>query len=159
MTLMAIPSGKAGTVTTLKIMRGLVRRYKTAPSIRTLAQILTRSLPDKKYTLEADTIFKYVRDKIRYVRDVNGVETIQTPIQTIKLGSGDCDDKSLLVATMLESIGHPTRFIAVGFRGAGFSHVFAETKIGNKWIALETTQLVPLGRKPKNITKHLIMRN
>ena len=159
---MEIPSGKAGTVVTLKLMRGLVRRYKTAASIRTLAQILTRHLPDKNYKREADIIFKFVRDKIRYVRDVKGVETIQTPIQTIKLGSGDCDDKSLLVATMLESIGHPTRFIAVGLNGGGFSHVFAETKIGNgndRWTSLETTQLVPMGRKPKNITKHLIMRN
>ena len=159
---MEIPSGKAGTVVTLKLMRGLVRRYKTAASIRTLSQILTRNLPDKNYTREADVIFKFVRDKVRYVRDVNGVETIQTPIQTIKLGSGDCDDKSLLVATMLESIGHPTRFIAVGLNGGGFSHVFAETKIGNnndRWVSLETTQVVPMGMKPKNITSHLIMRN
>ena len=86
---MAIPSGKAGTVTTLKIMRGLVKRYKTAPSIRTLAQILTRNLPDKNYTREADTLFKYVRDRVRYVRDVNGVETIQTPIngKIIRIGN------------------------------------------------------------------------
>ena len=156
---MGIPSGKAGTLTTLKIMRGLARRYKTAMSIRTLAQLLTRHLPPKNYRREVDTIFRYVRDKVRYIRDVTGVETIQTPIQTLKLGSGDCDDKSLLIATLLESIGHPTRFVAVGFSPVGFSHVFAQTRIGNDWVSLETTDRVPLGKTPKNIRSRMIVRN
>lgn len=156
---MGIPNGKAGTVATLKIMRGLARKYKAAISIRTLAQILTRNLPPKNYTREVDTLFQFVRDKIRYVKDINGIETIQTPVQTVKLGSGDCDDKALLVAALLESIGHTTRFVAVGFSPVGYSHVFTQTKIGPKWVTLETTERLPLGRNPKGIQTKLIVRN
>jgi transglutaminase-like putative cysteine protease len=159
MKLMGIPNGKAGTLATLKIMRGLVRRYKTAPAIRTLAQTLTRNIPQKNYTREVDKLFRLVRDKVRYVKDVAGVETIQTPIQTLKLGSGDCDDKSTLIASLLESIGHPTRFVAVSFNGIGFSHVFVQTKIGPKWVSLETTEKFPMGKSAPHITNRLIVRN
>lgn len=157
--LMGIPAGRDGTFATLKLMRGLVRKYKADLSIRLLAQKITRKLPEKNYTLEAVYIHAFVRDKIRYVKDVNGIETLQTPVNTIKIGSGDCDDKSILVASLLESIGHPTRFIACGFLPDTFSHVFVQTKIGTKWIGVETTEKWPLGRFPPNIVNKLIVRN
>ena len=34
---------------------------------------------------------------------------------------------------------HPTRFIAAGYNGGALVHVYAETKIGNRWLPLETT--------------------
>lgn len=157
---MGIPPGRAGTIATLKIMRSIVRKYKTKPSLRILAQRMTRNLPDKNYTLEAATLHRFVRDKIRYVRDVNGVETVQTPDKTIEIGSGDCDDKSVLVATLLESIGHPTRFVACGFRQPGYySHVFVQTKIGSKWASVECTEPWRFGKSPPNITTRIIVRN
>jgi transglutaminase-like putative cysteine protease len=77
----------------------------------------------------------------------------------LRLGAGDCDDKSILAAALLASIGHPTRFIACGFVGDGsYSHVFAQTKIAGKWVTLECTMNEwPLGRTPggiKNVMKH-----
>jgi len=159
-TMMGIPDGKAGTLATLKIMRRVTRRYKSSLPIRLLAQKLTRRLPQKNYTREVAVLHKFVRDKVRYVRDIRGVETIQTPIQTLKLGSGDCDDKSILVASLLESIGHPTRFVACGFNDTGaYSHVFTQTKIGGKWVSVETTEPWPLGKAPPKITTRMIVRN
>lgn len=156
---MAIPEGKAGIIKTLKIMRALVREYKTNLTIRLLAQKITQKLPPKNYTREAIELHKLVRDKIRYVKDVNGVETIQTPIQTLRIGSGDCDDQALLVAALLESIGHKTQFIACGFRGEGYSHVFVRTKIGPKWVSVECTEPWPLGKEPPNITSIIRVKN
>ena len=130
-------------------MRQLVRRYKTALPIRQLAMSLSSHNLQKDYVAEVKNIHRYVRDEIRYIKDVRGVETIQTPLKTLEIGQGDCDDKSTLAASMLESIGHPTRFIAIGFTPGLFAHVFIETKIGDKWIALETTEPWPLGKKAK----------
>jgi transglutaminase-like putative cysteine protease len=158
--MMGIPSGKAGTLATLKIMRRVTRRYKSNLTIRVLAQKLTRRLPQKNYTAEVRALHRFVQQKIRYVKDIRGVETIQTPIQTLKLGSGDCDDKSIMVASLLESIGHPTRFVACGFGVVGgFSHVFVQTKIGGKWVSVECTEPWSLGKAPPNITTRMIVRN
>ncbi len=158
--MMGIPSGKAGTLATLKIMRNVTRRYKSHLTIRVLAQKLTRRLPQKNYTAEAAILHQFVKNKIRYVKDIRGVETIQTPVQTLQLGSGDCDDKSILVASLLESIGHPTRFVACGFRiPNSYSHVFVQTKIGARWVSVECTEPWPLGKAPPKIVTRMIVRN
>ena len=65
---------------------------------------------------------------------------------------------AVLAATMLASIGHPARFIAVGFNGGALSHVYVETIIGNKWIPLELTENLQLGEYPQNITRTMLHR-
>lgn len=158
-TMREIPSGNAGIRETLKIMSKLVSQYKSSQSVRELALYLTRGLNQKDYIGELKSIHQYVRDKIRYVKDIRGVETIQTPEQTLRLGAGDCDDKSTLVAAMLESIGHPTRFCAVGFVKGTISHVLVQTKIANNWINVECTEPVPIGWCPPNVKARMIQHN
>lgn len=158
-TLHDIPDGKRGTLVTLKLMRALVRSGKTRPAIRNLALSLTGNLKQKDYTGEVRKIHAYVRDNIRYIRDVRGVETVQTPDKTLELGQGDCDDKSTLVASLLESVGHPTRFVAAGFRDRDFCHVYVETRIGEKWIGVETTEPVSLGWYPPAQTSRMVIYN
>jgi len=139
-TLYALPDGANGTRATLRFMAKIVRAYRTDIAIRSKANDLTMLCPNQDYAGEAECIYSFVHDQIRYLQDVNGVETIQTPDVTLYNQSGDCDDKSTLVATMLESIGHPCRFIAVGFDNPNeFQHVYTETLIGKKWICCETT--------------------
>lgn len=114
------------TRATLRVMTKLVRQFKTDTGIRTLAQQLTRDLQSKAFSDELRALQNWVRDRIRYVRDVRGVETVQTPVRTLEVGSGDCDDKAVLLAALLESIGFRTRFRAVGLNGDTYSHVLAE---------------------------------
>ena len=154
-----IPDGRAGVAATLKTMADLVREYKKNSRIRDLAAQLTGDLPNKDYYAEAVRLHQYVRDEIRYLQDVRGVETVQTPTLTLDLGSGDCDDKSLLLAALLESIGHPTRFLAVGFRHGEIDHVLVETKIGREFIAAETTEPVPFGWRPPDVLDSIVMYN
>jgi len=158
-TLHDIPTGAQGVRATLRAMRKITHTYKTAPAVRELAMHLTSNLPEKNWSLQAAAVHAFVRDRIRYTRDVRGVETLQTPIQTLRLGQGDCDDKSMLVAALLESIGHPTRFVAVGFTPGTFSHVFPQTKIGGKWVTLETTEAWPMGRGPQKVKSSMIEHN
>lgn len=135
-----LPPGEPGTRATLKAMRALVARFKTDSRIRDAARSIVRGLPPKAYAREVDAVFRYVRDGIRYLRDIHGVETLQTPLATLETEAGDCDDKSTLLAAMLESIGHPTRFVAVGFKAPGhYEHVYLKTRIGQSWFALDPT--------------------
>lgn len=158
-TLHDIPDGRRGTLVTLKLMRALVRAAKTTPVIRNLALSLTGNLQQKDYVGEVRRIHAYVRDNTRYLRDVRGVETVQTPAKTLELGQGDCDDKATLLASLLESIGHPTRFVAMGFKDGDFCHVYVETRMGLKWIGLETTEPVSVGWYPPNQTSRMVIHN
>lgn len=140
---MGIPGGAAGTLATLKLMRLLVQKGKIES--RPLALQLTAGLKQKDFRGEIDRLFSYVRDNIRYVKDINGTETVHDVPHILAQGAGDCDDKSILLASLLESIGHPTRFVAIGEQPGSYCHVFVETRIGKGWIPLETTEPVAAG--------------
>lgn len=127
--------------------------------MRAKARALTSGLPQKAWIAEIKALHSFVRDKIRYLKDINGVETVHTADAVLTLGAGDCDDKSVLLASMLESIGHQTRFVAVGFQPGRFSHVFVQTKVGNKWLSLETTEPVKPGWEPAKIVSRLVKHN
>lgn len=140
-------------------MRRIVREYKKSLPIRLLALKIVRRNGQKQWLREAESIQQFVRDKIRYVKDIRGVETLSTPDKTLEVGQGDCDDKSILAASLLESIGHPTRFVAVGFVPGQFCHVLVETLIGSKWISIETTENVGVGWIPPNVTNSYRVHN
>lgn len=155
-----ISGGARGTLETLKLMRALVRDGKKSLIIRNLVLSEISGLKQKDFIGEIKKIHSFVRDRIRYVKDIRGVETLQTPEKTLEFGQGDCDDKSVLVATLLEAIGHPTRLVAMGFRnGCGFCHVYVETKIGSKWVGVETTEPVKFGWTPPNTTSRMVIYN
>lgn len=94
-----------------------------------------------------------VRDRIRYVRDIRGVETLHTAEQVIRQRAGDCDDKSLLLAALLESIGHETQFEALGPAPGRFCHVLVKWwDVERKaWVPLETTAKVKAGWEPRGV--------
>lgn len=159
--LLGIRNGAGGTLDTLKIMSQLVKRYKTYVPLRQLALGIIREVPGRKnFVAQIQRIQDYVRNNIQYVKDINGVETVQTPDRTVQNRSGDCDDQAVLVATLLETIGHPTRFVAVKTKPFGpFEHVFAETRLGRRWVSVETTEDWPIGYTPQFITKRMSVHN
>lgn len=155
-----LPTGADGTRATLRLMQDFVSRFKKNMTIRSAAVDLVSDLAPKDWSGEVRNVFNFVRDRIRYVRDIRGVETLQEPTATMDIGAGDCDDKSVLLASLLESIGHPTRFVAVGYTTPGnFSHVYVETKVGPKWIALDATMNVEAGWSPRTPVSRLIVHN
>lgn len=133
-----IPSGDAGVAATLRLMVDMVLQYRAAPVVRLTAQRLVSGCAERDRACHVRTLQGWVRDSITYLPDVRDVETLQTPDLTLSMGSGDCDDKAILLASLLESIGFPTRFCAVGVRGGPFSHVSAQAMLGKGWLNLET---------------------
>lgn len=132
-------------------MAKIVRREKRNIAIRQRALDLTRYVRQKNWLGEIHALFNFVQNEIRYVRDVRGVETVAAPTYTMSVGQGDCDDKCVLLASLLESIGHPARFVAVGFEPDSYSHVMVQSRHGPKWVWLETTEQVKMDWKPPGI--------
>jgi hypothetical protein len=131
---------------TLQVMRDFARAAVANPQqiVRTKAEQLVGGLPPRQWFEEIRALHGFVRDQIRYLRDPVNMERVATPEMTLEIGQGDCDDKATLLAALLDSIGHPARFIALAFNGEGFSHVLVETKVRNTgidrrdWMPLET---------------------
>lgn len=136
-------------------MKRITEKGKRNIEIRQTALNLVCDRNQKDFIGEIKAVHQFVRDHIRYVKDIKGVETLQSPMKTIEISQGDCDDKTMLVCALLESIGHQCRIVAVGF-GAGFSHVYPEVRINRKWIPVETTEPWPLGKKAKGIKQRLV---
>lgn len=154
----SLPSGAAGTEETLRIMRDLVQQYKSDTHVRGVALDVISSLRPQDWRGEIRALFEYVRDRIRYVRDIAGVETIQTPPVTIDLEAGDCDDKSTLLATLLAAVGHRSRFVAVGYRAPdSYQHVFVEALLNDSWIPLDATVLQPFGWGPRPAPARMVL--
>lgn len=153
-TLQTIPGGDPGVAKTLQVMRDLVRTWRVHPMVRNLAKQITRACPPEGWACEVATLHAWVRDQIKYVRDVYDVETVQAPDVTLRDRSGDCDDQSVLLAALLQSIGHPVRFAALGFHpGAPFSHVLCEARIGGYWRPCETTRPWRVGQYPTGVKR------
>lgn len=141
-------------------MRALTNAYMTDPMIYGMARHITAGLPDKAWSAEMNALFYFVRDRIRYVFDPLDCEGLQTPVETLKLGSGDCDDKCMLLGAMLKSIGHPVQFVAVQIDGSpDYTHVFLRTRIGPHWISLETTEKWVPGQVSPRITGKAIVKD
>ncbi len=142
----SIPSGDAGVAATLAIMVKMVLEYRASPDVRVTAQSLVRDCPSRDAVCQVKTIHAWVRDNIKYLPDVRDVETIQTPDYTLRMMSGDCDDQSVLTSALCESVGRPTRFMAIAVRGGDFSHVSSQVLLGTRWVNLET--IVPKLAQP-----------
>lgn len=156
----SLPPDAGGTHATLKLMSGLVKKFKRDPMIRDTATSLVAGLRPRDWTGEARRLYEYVRDHIRYTRDVSGVETLQTPPVTMEMEAGDCDDKSTLLAALLESIGHPTSFVATGYREPQvFSHVYVETLLGKRWVPLDASTDKPFGWAPRTPVARMVFFN
>lgn len=151
-----------GAVATLKAMRSLARDAIRDPSQQVRETALHITGGGGGFVQEARDLQQWVQENIRYVLDpiddTGGVELVQTPQKTLDYSAGDCDDQSTLMAALLSSLGHPSRFMAVGFQGQPLSHVLCQTLIGQQWVCVETIQPQPFGWCPPGITSHYILK-
>ena len=147
--LVPLADGESGIFQTIRTMRQMVSDYKLDPDMRAAAIGVVFQYPAQDDLAEACALYDYVRDCIRYVKDISGVETLATPDKTLVMQVGDCDDQSVLLATMLEAVGYPTRFIVAGYNEPGvFEHVYLEALVGDEWIAMDPTEQEVLGWSP-----------
>lgn len=145
-----LSDGEPGIFETVGIMRALVNDWKKSPALRQAAMGVIFMEPAQDDCAEVQALFNFVRDNVRYTRDVNGIETLATPDKTLAMRVGDCDDQSVLLATLLESVGYPTKFVIEAYDDAGWAHVYLMTYCDDQWIALDPTEQVAAGWYPPN---------
>jgi transglutaminase-like putative cysteine protease len=59
--------------------------------------------------MKTRAILDFVSNDIRYISDPgDGVEFAKDPVSTLVAGGGDCEDQTLLLCSMLESVGVKT---------------------------------------------------
>jgi transglutaminase-like putative cysteine protease len=146
-----LANGYSGVEQTLRIMRRLVNQCKTNTQIRQAATNVIFLTPEKDEYSEAEALFNFVRDRIRYVKDVNDIETLSTPMMTLEGGLGDCDDQTVLLASMLESVGYPTRFVIEGYTTpCEYEHVYMQALVFGQYISMDPTEQKYMGWSPPN---------
>ncbi len=82
---------------------------------------------------QARAMFGFVQQNFEYISDPSHIEYIKTAKESLVNGGGDCDDASVLLATLLEAVGIDARFVFVP------GHVYVEAYINNKWYPMDST--------------------
>ena len=127
-----------------KITSSDIRNYlQTNSEIKRIAdQIVSKSCPNTHKVCNAKALFYFVQKNFNYVNDPLKFEYYKTPQESFNVKLGDCDDSSILVSSLLRSVGFQTRFVFVP------SHVYLQVKIPeaissykteNHWINLDPT--------------------
>jgi transglutaminase-like putative cysteine protease len=95
----------------------------------------------------------FVRDRIRYRLDPVNIERVQDPWRTLQIGSGDCDDKCVLLAALCAAIGHVPRFVVQAQQPSQFDHVYCEIWLASRgWLAADPTADGLSGRPKGGVT-------
>jgi hypothetical protein len=165
--------GDAGTRQTLKFMAALARRAHTESlTTKFKATQLTRGIAGHDFRAKADRIFEFCRDQIQYQRDPLMGESVQAAQVTLIREAGDCDDKSVLLASLLGSIGIRSRFVVASYDGKRWHHVWVtallprkvqfinpatgamQTKLVNEWVSYDPTpERAPSGWEGRSVKR------
>lgn len=91
---------------------------------------------------EIETVLAWMKQRIEFRGE--HAETLQSPVVTLQLGAGDCDDHSVLMAAILKSLGYQVQFKTVATQQVNpyqFSHVYVivKDKRSGEWRALDST--------------------
>lgn len=144
-----IPSGNPGNLETLRAMSALARRGSTSPVVVEAAQNAVRGTPERDDEIDFEAVLRDVRRRMRYTHDPLEAEVVKDPAFVIQRTNDpestpepmDCDDASVLCASMLGALGYATRFATVAVdpkRPKEWSHVYVLARRNNgRWVALD----------------------
>jgi hypothetical protein len=133
-------------------MKKKVDEAKKDSRIISLASDIVAHVRERDHWGEVDALLSWVKRNVRYVNDPFGVELVQGALYTIQRGAGDCDDLSIILASLCAALGYNTAFKTIKADKRypdEFSHVYVLIDIDNKWIPADPSQKTrPLGWEP-----------
>lgn len=113
------------------------------PKIKQIAdKIVSLSCQQPHRVCSAKAIFYFVQDNLDYVNDPLAFEYYKTPQESFISQNGDCDDASIVLASLLQSIGFQTRFVQVPkhiYLQAKITEVVSSYKTEQDWVNLDPT--------------------
>lgn len=145
-----IPSGDAGTDETVRQMGILIDQGVKSPLVRRTALRILEDVPAHDPLAEVQAIYEWVKDNIRFTMDPWEKEMIHNPDRILELKAGDCDDFTILLSSLLRSVGYETRTKVTGSNiFGGFHHVYPQVNVNGQWVSLDATdQYNFLGYEP-----------
>lgn len=114
-------------------------------------------IAERDWRGELQGAFDFVREHVRYTRDIQDVELFQRADRTLELGIGDCDDMAILLGSIIGNIGFPTIVRVISTDGPTFHHVYLLAGLPpedpKEWIALDASQGEGVGWEVAGIVK------
>ena len=153
-----VPTGPSGTLVTARLIAQLIRDGAKDFYVRQKAIEIFResgARPKDRFA-EVCALFNWVRENIRYTRDIFQVELLHSARRMLELRAGDCDDMTILLGAMLKSTGHPVRLVLAGFRPGkphSYSHIYPEVNVRGRWIPIDASMERPIGWAPPALWK------
>ena len=144
-----IGTGDQAIRNTVAKMKDIIQQSSKNPYVREWARKIVARVKVNDKPGEAEAVFNFVRDHVRYTRDPLGFEYVQTPpvvLEDIRLftegrgdrPAGDCDDMTILSLSLLKSIGFNVAIKVVSFHNhKKFSHVYGLAQIGYDWVPFD----------------------
>lgn len=147
-----IPGGLAGTQATIEAMRHKAVECSRHRRLVELARWIVEEVDRKDGDAEAEALFDWVREHVRYVKDPVGLEYVTGACDTIfVVAQGDCDDHAVVMAALAMALGHRAAFRTVAAdptRPAEASHVYAMILTPEGWKAADTAEGDYFGWEP-----------
>ncbi len=99
-------SGKSTTIKNYANVQDTIDAIKRIinenyPAVADIAQNLQANSNEETFR----NIWNFVRGNVRYQNDESGVEQLRTPQRTLYDRTGDCDDMSILISSILCNLG------------------------------------------------------
>lgn len=132
------------------------RLYGSRPLMRyfTVRHVIEPARVGERDTLgQVRAVFEWVRDRIRFSNEAG--EQVLLPDRVLLWRFGDCDDKTCLVAAMLESIRIPWRTALLARNGVPF-HILPQANVDGRWYDLEVSdQRARFGEDPRDLMRRV----
>ena len=156
-----IPTGLAGTRATVAQVARLICDGARDFYVRQKAIdiLLAGGVAPKDYLGEIDALFRWVQRNVRYTKDPFRVEVLHSARRMLELRAGDCDDMTILLGSLVKSVGHPVRIVLTGpdpSRPEVFSHIYLEARHQDQWIPLDATMPHGMGWSPSTPVRQVL---
>ena len=152
----------------VKYIQQMIKKGRNDPRIRALTvKIVSKKCgnkfchDEKDHVSEIKAVFDWIRKNVRYVRDNYDRDTFQHPVRTLEFVGGDCDDYSITLASMLQSIGYPVKLRVIQTTNSSdWNHIYIRVGLppGNPthWMDLDGSENRPAGwAPPKSLIKRV----
>lgn len=138
-------SGEVGNNThNVESLKDFLKYVKPSdPVIKNAAtKIVAEGCSGNNEVCKAKVLFYFVRDNIDYVSDPIAIEYVQDARDVLFSGAGDCDDNSVLLASLMSSVGLKQRFVFV--KGHVYNQVYLPDAIARYrdkqgWVNIDAT--------------------
>ncbi len=82
------------------------------PEINRVASRIVEACGDADHVCETALLLGFVTEEIAYRNDPRGQgDYVKSPRETLAAGAGDCEDKTILLVSLLESLGNKTYMV------------------------------------------------